>query len=215
VGEGDIPCATWAERFAGRDYADIPNLWLGRNARLSKPITPLIANLDELPYADRELFDYDAILAANDGWVDLIAGRGCPYNCSYCCNPGLKKRYGGLGKYVRFRGVEHVVGEIRALRERYKIKIINFQDDTFTLDRDWALAFCRAYAAEFEYPYWINTPLSASWAMKSWLRRWPIPIAPVSAWGGRKLATKRCAPMCSNGGCPTKRSLTLSVWCVA
>jgi len=159
VGEGEYPLRDLAERLAaGQDYADIPNLWLRRNGEVIRnPLRPLIANLDELPYADRELFDYDAILAANDGWVDLIAGRGCPYNCSYCCNPGLKKRYGGLGKYVRFRGVEHVVGEIRALRERYKIKIINFQDDTFTLDRDWALAFCRAYAAEFEYPYWINT----------------------------------------------------------
>ena len=159
VGEGEYPLRDLAERLErGQDYADVPNLWLKRNGEaIRNPLRPLIANLDELPYADRELFDFDAILAANEGWVDMLSGRGCPYNCSYCCNPGLKQRYAGLGRYVRFRSVEHVLGELRALRARYPIRILNFQDDTFTLDREWTLEFCHAYRAEFDYPFWINT----------------------------------------------------------
>jgi radical SAM superfamily enzyme YgiQ (UPF0313 family) len=43
------------------------------------------------------------------------------------------------------------------LTSRYTIKTLNFQDDVFTLDRDWALEFSREYAKGFEYPFWINT----------------------------------------------------------
>jgi len=136
----------------------VDNLWIRYNGEIVRnKLRPLIADLDELPYADRDLFGFDEILAANDGWVDMMSGRGCPYNCSYCCNPALKKRYKGLGRYVRFRSVEHVLGEIRHLGERYAVKTINFQDDIFSLDHRWTLDFCRAYAAEFAYPFWINS----------------------------------------------------------
>ncbi|NLG50065.1 MAG: radical SAM protein [Chloroflexi bacterium] len=159
VGEGEYPLRDMVERLEqGRDYADVQNVWMQRNGEVVRnPMRPLIADLDELPYVDRELFDYDAMLAANDGWVDILSGRGCPYDCSYCCNPGLKARYKGLGRYVRFRSVGHVMGELRALKARYPIKTINFQDDTFTLDHRWTLDFCEAYRQEFRYPFWINT----------------------------------------------------------
>ena len=145
VGEGEYPLRDLVERLQqGRDYADVQNLWVRRGDQVIRnPMRPLIANLDELPYVDRDLFDYEQMLAENHGWVDIMSGRGCPYNCSYCCNPGLKKRYRGLGHYVRFRSVAHIMGELRQLRDRYSgpsaVKTVNLQDDTFTLDRDWAL----------------------------------------------------------------------------
>lgn len=159
VGEGEYPLRDLAQRLeGGQDYADVPNLWVRRGEEIIRnPLRPLIADLDELPYVDRELFDYESLLAANNGWVDIMSGRGCPYECSYCCNPGLKACYAGLGKYVRFRSVGHVMGELRALRARYAAKTVNFQDDTFTLDRRWTLDFCQAYAAEQDLPFWINT----------------------------------------------------------
>ena len=114
VGEGEYPLRDLVERLdQGRDYADVQNLWVRRGDEVIRnPMRPLIADLDELPYVDRDLFDYEQMLAENDGWVDIMSGRGCPYNCSYCCNPGLKKRYHGLGRYVRFRSVEHIMGEL-------------------------------------------------------------------------------------------------------
>lgn len=159
VGEGEYPLLDLVTALeAGRDFADTPNLWLHRGDQVIRnPLRPLLANLDELPFPDRELFRFDELLAANDGWVDLMAGRGCPYGCSYCCNPGLRERFKGLGKYVRFRSVENVLSEIRFLASSYKIKTLNFQDDVFTLDRDWVLQFCEQYAKEFVFPFWINT----------------------------------------------------------
>jgi anaerobic magnesium-protoporphyrin IX monomethyl ester cyclase len=159
IGEGEYPLLDLANALRdGRDTSCIANLWLRRHGRLIRnPSRPLLANLDELPFPDRELFEFDRILAANDGWVDMMAGRGCPYGCSYCCNPALRERFKDLGKYVRFRSVDNVLAEIRSLASRYAIKTLNFQDDVFTLDRDWALQFSQAYGKEFEFPFWINT----------------------------------------------------------
>jgi anaerobic magnesium-protoporphyrin IX monomethyl ester cyclase len=159
LGEGEYPLRDLADHLErGRDYLHVENLWIRHNGHLFRNgMRPLIANLSELPYVDRDLFDYEEMLADSDGWVDMMAGRGCPYNCSYCCNPALRGRYGGLGQYVRFRSVEHLLGEIRSLQQCYDIETINFQDDVFTLDRKWTLDFCHAFGAEFDYPFWINS----------------------------------------------------------
>ena len=159
VGEGEYPLLDLVSALQeGRDWTGIRNLWLRRDGNVVRnPLRPLLADLDELPFPDRELFDLDRILADNDGWLDMMAGRGCPYGCSYCCNPALREQLKGLGKYVRFRSVENVLAEIRVLTSRYSVKTLNFQDDTFTLDREWAVRFCHAYGQEFELPFWINT----------------------------------------------------------
>jgi radical SAM superfamily enzyme YgiQ (UPF0313 family) len=88
----------------------------------------------------------------------MMAGRGCPYDCSYCCNPGLKDTFHGLGKYTRYRPVDNVMDEIAELEKRYRFKTLNFQDDVFTLKHDWTHEFCSSYVARgYKYPFWVNT----------------------------------------------------------
>ncbi len=159
VGEGEYPLLDLVNALQkGRDFADIPNLWLRRDGRvIQNALRPLLSSLDDLPFPDRELFGFDSILAANDGWVDMMAGRGCPYQCSYCCNPALRERFKGLGKYVRLRSVDNILSEIRTLARRYRVKTLNFQDDVFTLNRVWTIQFSHAYGQEFDFPFWINT----------------------------------------------------------
>jgi len=162
VGEGEdalLELVTALEK--GGDYTTIKNLWVRRGDDIIRnPLRPLIARLDDYPFADREVFDFQGILEADNYWVDMMAGRGCPYDCSYCCNPGLKSQFRGLGKYTRYRDVENIMAEIHQLESRYKIKTLNFQDDVFTLKHDWTIAFCAAYKAHgfsSKYPFWINT----------------------------------------------------------
>jgi radical SAM superfamily enzyme YgiQ (UPF0313 family) len=159
IGEGEYPLLELADALQeGQAHADIANLWMRKNGQIIRnPLRPLVADLDTLPFPDRTLFSFGEILANNDGWVDMMAGRGCPYGCSYCCNPALRERFKGLGKYVRFRSPENILAEVRALASSHAVKTLNFQDDVFTLDREWTLQFCQAYGQEFEFPFLINT----------------------------------------------------------
>lgn len=159
-GEGELALGELVKRLErGEAYDEIPNLWVRNGNHMARnPMAPLVEDLERFPFADREVFGYEEILAANSGWVDMMAGRGCPYRCTYCAVPALQQQHRGLGKYVRYRPVEHVIAEIEYLVNTYDVRTLNFQDDVFTLQYDWTTAFCRAYAKRFRHiPFWINT----------------------------------------------------------
>ena len=159
TGEGEIPMLRLLQRLEkGEDTTDLPGFWVKKNGKVfQNPGEPLLADLSTVPYTDREVFDFETILARNGGWVDMMAGRGCPYQCSYCANPGLLKKYKGMGKYVRYRNVPHILGEIEQLVANYDVHTLNFQDDVFTLDHSWTRAFLEAYNERFDIPFWVNT----------------------------------------------------------
>ncbi|MCK5487180.1 MAG: cobalamin-dependent protein, partial [Desulfobacterales bacterium] len=56
--------------------------------------------------------------------VQIMASRGCPFKCTFCSNPVW-------GNTVRFRSPENILTEIESLHEKYGVKEIFFQDDTF------------------------------------------------------------------------------------
>lgn len=115
--------------------------------RISKGITP---DLDSLPFIDRELFDYKRELNCCSvpglpfPHVTMIAGRGCPYNCSYC-QPAERAVF---GSHFRMRSVENVIQELRDLKSKYDFKGITWWDDTFTVSPSWIYKFSDAYEKE-------------------------------------------------------------------
>lgn len=111
-----------------------------------------IARLDALPFPAWDLLDMEAYLAAwgqLDSWrpgvrgVNLMASRGCPYECSFC-QPVLDEMF---GKKLRQRTPASVVAEIVELHRRYRIGGFWFTDDTFTTNRKWVQEFCRQLRA--------------------------------------------------------------------
>lgn len=138
----------------GRAVDGIANLGFLRGGDpVINEVRPLIDDLDRLPPAQRELFDFQAIVDANLGEAPYMAGRGCPYACTYCCNSFLQRIYAGKGRTVRFLSPERVVADLTALRRDYRVEAVYFQDDTFTLDKRWLRRFAELYAAEVGLPY--------------------------------------------------------------
>jgi radical SAM superfamily enzyme YgiQ (UPF0313 family) len=83
-----------------------------------------------------------------------MASRGCPYRCTFCFNNFFAKLPGkGGGKYVRQRSVEHVMDELRYNHARYRLRYVEFQDDVFTVDKEWVRAFTKAYSREIGAPF--------------------------------------------------------------
>ena len=109
-----------------------------------------VENLDELPFPDRELYPLKKVLNpfGNFPFIDngliLLTSRGCPYNCAFC-QPLARTMF---GPRVRYRSVDNVIREIKDVLERYKVKYISFQDDTFTARKDWVLDLCRRLKEE-------------------------------------------------------------------
>ena len=85
-------------------------------------------DLKQLPFKDYDIFDFQKIIDAKNGWVGLMGSRGCPYSCSYCDRSVFRRSF-------RFNSAEYLYEHLRYLRERFGIRHINFYDDQFTFNR--------------------------------------------------------------------------------
>lgn len=136
IGEGEITFPRLLE--------DIDNL-----PRVIKGEKP---DLNKIPWVDRELFDYRRELSCNFApghirSVTMIAGRGCPYQCSYC-QPAENAVF---GKPFRIRDPWDVVQELEYLYEKYQYHSITFWDDTFTFSREFVMQFCGLFSESKAY----------------------------------------------------------------
>jgi len=174
IGEGEYPtlelCAALA---AGRDPTQIENLWVRHKGKVWRnPIRPLIADLDTLPFAAREVFDYSGLLRQLPE-AEFMGSRGCPFLCSYCVNHALIELYKGRGAYVRFRTVDHLLREVDDVLARYpETGFVGFHDDTFTLRPDWLEEFAAKYPRPHRLRFWCNaTAPSLTERTVEWLRK--------------------------------------------
>jgi len=133
TGEGEIALVELAKTvLAGRSAA--------------RQLVGTVPDLDALPYEMREVFDIQVALRhplqpLRPPFITLITGRGCLYNCSFC-QPAERSVF---GRKVRRRSVEHVIGELKDLWEKYQFASILIDDDCLTEHPDWVMEFCDAY----------------------------------------------------------------------
>jgi anaerobic magnesium-protoporphyrin IX monomethyl ester cyclase len=101
-----------------------------------------ISDLDSLPFPAWDLFPMDRYLH-NPILLDTVAisaGRGCPYECTFCSRP--------FGRRVFYRSAKSIIGEIKELKKRYRIKSTGFSDDLFLVNRNIVLEFCDRMISE-------------------------------------------------------------------
>lgn len=158
IGEADLAFSELTQAIqADRDPSSIGNVWGRKGGEIFRnAVRPLVTDLDSLPFPDREVFDREHLLRGERGAMSLLAGRGCPYGCAYCCNPAFQRLYRGGGKWVRRRSAENILAEIKSLADSYPIKFLYFDDDVFTLDREWTLDFVARYKSSFKFPFRVN-----------------------------------------------------------
>jgi radical SAM superfamily enzyme YgiQ (UPF0313 family) len=135
-GEGELVM----ERLLGGDPA--PNGVAYRNedgVTVRTPPMPQIADLDSLPWPDRERIEIGAYLRAwrerhGKGSVSLITARGCPYRCRWCS-------HSTYGMTHRRRSATNVADEVEWILGRYSPEMLWFADDVFTIHHGWTLSF--------------------------------------------------------------------------
>lgn len=164
-GEAEDAFLEFVEKMArGEDVSEVRNLGLKKNGKIQ--INPLRAlpDLKKLPFKDYDIFDFQRIIDAKNGWVGLMASRGCPFSCTYCFNHQMVSHYRkDLNcsfkelNYIRHFDIKQIIAEIEYLLGNYKdIKMFIFDDDLFTFYRKYVVEFCRDYKKICSIPFVVN-----------------------------------------------------------
>ena len=112
------------------------------NILIETPQRPPIENLDALPFPARHLLPMGQymIFGRKQQLATMICSRGCPMGCSFCASSAMH------GRRARFRSPENAVDELEQIVDDYRVNMIGFMDDTFTLYPKWVNKFCELIA---------------------------------------------------------------------
>ncbi len=87
---------------------------------------------------------------------EIIASRGCPFTCSYCCCVNLRRLFPKGVKYVRERSVKSVIDELLIVKKKFKkLVFIHFYDEIFPGKPGWIDEFIKEYKQKIHLPFTI------------------------------------------------------------
>ena len=87
---------------------------------------------------------------------EVIASRGCPFTCSYCCCVNLARLYPQGVKHVRTRSVKSIIDElIIAKKVCKKLVFVHFYDEIFPNTPGWVDEFVVEYKKHIDLPFTI------------------------------------------------------------
>lgn len=156
IGEGELAILDLVTKMERNEkYHYTKNFWFRHNNKIIKnPLHRLIADLNELPPLDYEIFDMDRYLQLRCGQLDYVSGRGCPFNCSFCVNHRLMTTYKGLGTYARTKSAKIIISELKQIIKKYpQAKSLKIADELFILDNKRLLELAKSYRKEVGVPF--------------------------------------------------------------
>jgi len=125
----------------------------------SLPPRPLIADLDGLPFPDRELYYRTSPDIREHPVRSFLASRGCPFACTYCFNPAMDDLYEGAWRHVRVRSPAGLVDEIASVKSNYPTEFVAFRESIFPLDTEWLAEFADEYSRRVGLPFYCHLRL--------------------------------------------------------
>jgi anaerobic magnesium-protoporphyrin IX monomethyl ester cyclase len=150
LGEGESVIAELLSCLAaGRDPSHVGGLVYrdGAGAVIKTPGWSQTSALDDLPFVDRNLYNLPRYTHHS-----MLASRGCPHHCAFCCNYTGTIRNDGVA--IRFH--ERVIDEMQHLRDAFGAREIFFADDIFLLRKHDIHQFCRSCSARSLGVRWIG-----------------------------------------------------------
>jgi radical SAM superfamily enzyme YgiQ (UPF0313 family) len=148
IGEGEQTLAELLDALSeGNDAHHVAGIaCLDNGVAIKTASRPVLKDLDALPLPAWDMLDinpYKAAWLKNAGYFSINMGttRGCPFKCNWCAKPIYGNRYNS-------RSPEHVISEIRLLKERFDMDHIWFCDDIFGLKPGWVKRFAELVKLE-------------------------------------------------------------------
>ena len=139
-GEGDDTIVEVMDAIKNKqDLSPLKGIAFRKDGRIIEtPDRELIEDLGKLPVPAYHLLKYDLYRSYGwNNWVNgyrkplgvVFAGRGCYGKCNFCATKVM------FGDKMRFFPLERIKTEIDLLVNLHKIRVLYFQDDTFTANR--------------------------------------------------------------------------------
>lgn len=149
-GEGESAFLELADALdKNASLSNIENLWHRKGGVIFRnQMREPLQDLDSLPLPDKELFK--ECVRYKDDYM-ILTSRGCPYNCSYCCESYLNDIYDN--KFFRRRSVDSVINELSHAKAKYGVKEVMFFDSIFFTDKIWLSRLLERYKKEIGVPF--------------------------------------------------------------
>jgi anaerobic magnesium-protoporphyrin IX monomethyl ester cyclase len=137
-GEGEQTLSELYELIkAGKPYEDVAGIVYPKDGKVVHNLgRPLIKDIDDIPEFPYDLFEND-----RDKYKDfgtMVTSRGCPFDCIFCSQRAIS------GKAFRYASIERSMSEIDKLINKYGVKTIWFNEDSFAINRKRVFAMCEA-----------------------------------------------------------------------
>jgi radical SAM superfamily enzyme YgiQ (UPF0313 family) len=138
----------------GKDLSTVAGIAYrsGQELKVNPPAQPL-KDWNSLPLPAYNLLsslDHYAINTQHGSPFTIIYGsKGCPFSCIYCTERNTK---------LKVRSAPNILQELQYLKDHYDIKTVSFFDETFTIDRQRALAIAEGIRErKLELTWYCNT----------------------------------------------------------
>ena len=165
-GEGEAPMVDLMGRLAADlPITDLPNFWIRTPQGITRnPIRPQENNLDDLPFRDFHSHEFKYVISGRhvthgdplvmEPVYQIMASRGCYFDCHYCDINALRTIHGEGGFSYRVRSVDNLLRELIYAKQEFPgLKRIRFDDELFVSDREWVRDFSTRYRREVNLPF--------------------------------------------------------------
>jgi len=156
LGEGEDTFRRLVEALEkGHDWRGLPNLAFKRDGEVVRTGTgtdpAFFVDQDELPALPYHLVDVESYISG-----PLLFGRelrslpyigsvGCPYPCTFCCQPVLSSRR------WRKQSPEVLLERTHELVQKYALDAIEFHDEEFFVDRKRGAAIAERIGGDYDW----------------------------------------------------------------
>lgn len=147
IGEGElviIPLMKVMIEGRFHEVKEIPNLAYREKGKAKcNPLLPMLANHELSKYTVKNYRPFEKIF---EGSMSIEAGRGCPFNCTFCSTSSF------WGRHFRIKSIDDIILEMKYFYEKFHITEFKFEHDMFTQNKKYIMSFCNRIIEE-KLPY--------------------------------------------------------------